>query len=72
MDFDLPPPGDLLAMLIFSIVGLIAFRSGKREFQPARLCIGMALMVYPYFIPRGFWLWATGIALSGSLYFFRD
>jgi hypothetical protein len=69
---DLPPPSDLLAMLIFSIIGLIYFKIAKRESQPVRLVISMALMIYPYFVPSGVWLWVAGILLTGGLYFFKD
>jgi hypothetical protein len=68
----MPEPSDLLAMLIFSVVGLIVFRAAKREAQPARLVIGIVLMLYPYFVPGGFWLWFTGILLTGTLFVFRE
>ncbi len=68
----MPEPSDLLAMLIFSIIGIIAFRSAKREAQPVRLVISMVLMVYPYFVPAGLWLWVVGIGLTGGLFFFKD
>jgi hypothetical protein len=69
---DLPPPSDLLAMLIFSIIGLIAFKVGKREAQPIRLVIGMTLMIYPYFVRGSLWLWLVGLLLTGSLYVFKE
>ena len=68
----MPEPSDLLAMLVFSIIGIIAFRSAKRECQPARLVISMALMLYPYFISSGLWLWVAGIALTGGLFVFKE
>ena len=68
----MPEPSDLLAMLIFSIIGIITFRSAKREAQPVRLVISMVLMVYPYFISSGLWLWVAGIVLTAGLFFFKD
>ena len=68
----MPEPSDLLAMLVFSVIGIIAFRSAKREAQPVRLVISMVLMVYPYFISSGLWLWVAGIVLTAGLFFFKD
>ena len=68
----MPELSDLLAMLIFSIIGIIAFRAAKREAQPVRLVISMVLMVYPYFVPSGLWLWVVGIGLTGGVFFFKD
>ncbi len=68
----MPEPSDLLAMLIFSVIGIVAFRAAKREAQPVRLVISMVLMVYPYFVPSGLWLWVVGIGLTGGLFFFKD
>ena len=68
----MPEPSDLLAMLVFSIIGIAVFRIAKREAQPVRLVISMVLMVYPYFVPSGLWLWVAGIVLTGGLFFFKD
>ena len=68
----MPEPSDLLAMLVFSIIGIIAFRSAKRECQFMRLGISVVLMLYPYFVSSGLWLWLTGIALTAGLFFFKD
>lgn len=68
----MPDPSDLFAMLVFSIIGIIAFRSAKRESQPVRLGISMVLMLYPYFVSSGLWLWIVGIVLTAGLFFFKD
>jgi hypothetical protein len=68
----LPEPSDLLAMLIFSVIGFIVFRAAKREAQPIRLVIGMVLMIYPYIISSGLWLWITGVLLTGSLFVIKE
>ncbi len=59
-------------MLLFSIIGLLAFRAGKRDAQPLKLVIGMALMLYPYFVREGLWLWVVGILLTGALFIWRE
>ena len=68
----MPEPSDLFAMLVFSIIGLLAFRAARRELQPIRLVISLALMLYPYFVPSGVWLWIVGILLTGGLIVFKD
>lgn len=68
----MPEPSDLFATLVFSIIGIAVFRIAKREGQPVRLVISMVLMVYPYFVPPGLWLWVAGIGLTGGLFFFND
>ena len=68
----MPEPSDLFAMLVFSIIGLLAFKAGKRDAQPAKLVIGMVLMLYPYFVPSGFWLWIAGVGLTALLFVFRE
>ena len=65
-------PSDLFAMLLFSIIGLLAFRAGKRDAQPMKLVIGMVLMLYPYFVPGSVWLWVVGIALTAALFIWRE
>ena len=68
----MPDPSDLFAMVLFSIIGLLAFKNGKRECQPVKLVIGMVLMLYPYFVPSGLWLWVAGAGLTACLFVFRE
>ena len=68
----MPDPDDLIAMLIFSIVGIIAFKQGKRDLNIPKIVLGLVLLMYSYFIPSGFWLWAVGVALTGLLFVFRE
>ena len=68
----MPEPEDLIAMLLFSVIGIIAFRNGKRELNIPRLVIGLVLLIFPYFIPSGLWLWVTGAARTGLLFVFRE
>lgn len=68
---DLPSPANLFAMLIFGIVGLAAFRYGKKIHSGMPMIIGVALMVYPYFVTQTWLLYAVGIALCGALYWLR-
>lgn len=63
---------NLIGCLIFNGIGLVAFTYGKKQggFRP--LIIGIALMIYPYFFTKTFWLYAIGIGLCAALYYWRD
>jgi hypothetical protein len=62
----------ILAYLIFGMIGLVAFGYGKKNKVMRPLIIGIALMVYPYFISGTFLLYFIGIALTAALYFWRE
>ncbi len=63
---------DLFVPLLFGSVGLGAFVYGKKSARWQPMVIGVALMVYPYFIESAVLLYAIGIALCVSLFVFRD
>ena len=62
----------LIAGILFGSIGFIAFVYGKKnaEFKP--MIMGLVLMVYPYLIRNTIALYLVGIALTGSLFFFRE
>ncbi|MBL7070546.1 MAG: amino acid transport protein [Candidatus Omnitrophica bacterium] len=62
----------IFAYIIFGAIGFVAFMYGKKNkfFQP--VIIGIALMVYPYFISGTFFLYLVGVALTVALYFWRE
>jgi predicted membrane protein len=61
----------LLWGVLFSSVGLGFFIYGKKQRAPVPLVCGIALMIYPYFIPNVIALVAIGIVLSVIPYFLR-
>jgi len=61
----------LLWGVLFSSVGLGFFFYGKKQRAPVPLVCGLALMIYPYFIPNVIALVVIGIVLSAIPYFFR-
>jgi len=61
----------LLWGLLFGSIGVGFALYGKRQRAPVPLLCGLALMIYPYFIPNVFALVAIGIVLMGIPYFFR-
>ena len=63
---------NLVANLIFSSIGFIAFFYGKKNASWRPTVIGVVLMAYPYVFSSTFLIYAIGIALTASLYFFRE
>ena len=68
----MPSPEAIFAIVVFSIIGLAAFRAGKREYEWKPMVIGVALMTYPYFISNEWWLWIIGGLLTAAWFVFRD
>jgi hypothetical protein len=61
----------LLWGLLFSSIGLGFFLYGRKQRAVVPLVCGVALMIYPYFIPNVSALIAIGIALAAIPYFLR-
>jgi hypothetical protein len=60
---------NIIGGLIFSGVGFVAFVYGKKMTLWKPMVIGLALMIYPYFISDTWVLYGVGIALSAALAF---
>jgi len=65
LGLELPSPAYLFGALMF---GLLAFRHGRRQKQARRLCLGLALMLYPYLVSSTLLLYLLGAALCAGLY----
>lgn len=63
---------NLIGNLFFSSVGFVAFFYGKKQGLWKTAVIGIALMVYPFFVPNAWLMYGIGAALSAALFFFRD
>ena len=68
-DFD--PTGILLSFL-FGAIGFAAFRYGRKMRQTPPLVLGMALMIYPWFVSGPLWLAIVGVCLTGGLWLWRE
>ena len=68
-DFDL---GKMVANMIFSGIGFVAFMYGKKNAFWRPMMIGMVLMSYPYFLSGTLVIYIVGIALTAALYFCRE
>ena len=61
----------LLWGLLFSSIGLGFFIYGRKQRAVVPAVCGIALMVYPYFVPNTWALIGIGIGLAALPYFFR-
>ena len=68
----MPSPAVLLASVLFGAIGLGAFIYGKKSYRWKPLGLGVALMVYPYFISQTWLLYAIGCVLCTGLFLFRE
>ena len=71
MNFNFSPAA-IISGLIFSTVGFFVFMHGKKNKKTRPFAIGIALMVYPYFISNAWLMTGIGLALSATLYFWRE
>ena len=63
---------NLIAGLIFGSIGFVVFFYGKRMHLWWPMFLGLALMVYPYFVSSELGLWVAGIVGSASLWLVRN
>ncbi|MEO5667634.1 MAG: hypothetical protein ABIR96_06225 [Bdellovibrionota bacterium] len=62
----------IVAGLLFSTFGLIAFRWGKPRSNLKLMLIGVALMGYSWFTPNPVMNWVVGIVLTFLAYTWRN
>jgi len=53
---------------LFSILGMAIFTYGRRQKVAAPTLIGVALMVYPYFVSNTYLMVGVGVFLIGGLF----
>jgi hypothetical protein len=67
-EFSVP---EIVAEFLFGSIGFVAFIYGKRMQVWTPMFIGLALMVYPYFVPNPLVSYAAGTILTAALFLFR-
>jgi hypothetical protein len=72
LGFTLPTPTYLIGAILFSLIGFIAYRYGKKTSHNYVKWLGVALMFYPYVVPWTWLMYGVGIALCGACYYYRD
>jgi uncharacterized membrane protein len=61
----------ILLSVLFSSIGIGVFMYGKKQRAIVPLCVGLALIFYPYFIASAIMLVIVGIVLIAIPYFVR-
>ena len=59
----------ILLAVVFGLVGLAAFRYGRKNSEPRPLILGIALMAYGYFVTNAWVSLVIGSALTLGLFF---
>ena len=68
----LPSPGVIFVSIVFGLIGSAAALIGWRQKKARMLTVGIALCGYPYFVDGLLLNWLIGIALTVTLFFWRD
>ncbi|NMM28959.1 MAG: hypothetical protein HHJ12_17145 [Glaciimonas sp.] len=68
----LPSPAYLLGAIVFGIIGIAAYRYGKKTSSGTPKWIGIGLMLYPYGVSQTWLLYVIGVGLCAALYFFHE
>jgi hypothetical protein len=68
MGLALPGPWYILGAVVFGVLGMVAWRHGRKTARPVVTWTGVVLMVYPYAVSETWLLWALGAGLSIWLY----
>jgi len=68
----MPEPGNLLGSLVFGVIGFGAFMYGRKSNGVRAMGLGVAMMIYPYFVEPTWLLWSIGVALTAALFVWRD
>lgn len=69
LGIEIPTPAYLAGLLLFGVIGLVAWRHGRKTHRPVPKWLGLALMLYPYATPQTWLLYAVGAALCVWLFF---
>jgi hypothetical protein len=62
-----PTPAYLAGLVLFGIVGMVAWVRGRKQARPATKWLGLALMLYPYAVPQTWLLYLVGTILSAAV-----
>jgi uncharacterized membrane protein len=71
LGLELPSPAYIFGALLFGLIGLLAFRHGRRSERRVTLWLGVALMLYPYAVSNTWMLYGVGLALCAGIYLDR-
>ncbi len=58
----------LLASLLIGSVGFVSFAYGKKQSRLPQMVVGLALMVFPYFVTSVPWMFGIAAGMLGALW----
>jgi hypothetical protein len=64
--------GSLFSNIIISCLGMALLMYGKKAQRPVPLFCGLAMCIYPYFIPSVLVMWIITLALLYPIWHFRN
>lgn len=67
LGFSLPSPAYIAGSILFGLIGIAAWRWGRRNERPRSKWLGLALMLYPYAIAQTWLLYLVGAALCAGV-----
>jgi hypothetical protein len=70
LGIELPSTAYIVGILLFSVVGMIAFWKGRKQKRPPVKWIGLALMLYPYLVWSTAGVYVVGAALCVALWIY--
>ena len=68
LGFQLPSPAYLFGAIVFGLIGLGAFRYGRKRDKRLTVWLGVALLLYPYLVSPTWLLYVVGVALCAGIY----
>ena len=68
----LPSPAYIVGVILFGLIGLVAYYRGKHAGRPRTRWLGMALMLYPYIVWQTWLMYLVGAGLCVAIWFDRD
>ena len=66
---EVPSLAYIAGSIVFGIIGLVAWRHGRKAALPKPKWLGVALMLFPYATPQTWMLYLVGVGLCVWLYF---
>ena len=71
LGLELPTPAYIVGVVVFGVIGMVAYYRGRKRGQQTMRWLGLALMLYPYLVAPTWLLYAVGCALCAALWFAR-
>ena len=65
---DLPSPSYLFGLVVFGLIGMMAYSSGGKKSNSKIKWMGISLMFYPYAVSQTWALYSVGVLLCVGLF----